>query len=98
MFQIIPINLFFLFHLNLGILPYIVIDYPFQRKTWGRLLCIEWAFIAISCLNILGTVGMTVGRLVIVIQESDVPVPTNADFVFCIVLILNGGEDLYFSK
>ena len=62
-----------------------------RRRTFAGLLAIEWVFLVISILNILATAVMTAARLYVVVKETDdQPLAENVDFVFCILLLVNG--------
>ncbi|KAI0209978.1 hypothetical protein LSAT2_005315 [Lamellibrachia satsuma] len=55
------------------------------RKTFAGLMIIEWAFLAVSVVNIVATIGLTIERMVIVVQSD----PTNSDFTFALLLLVN---------
>ena len=69
-------------------------DVLFQRRTFARLTWLEWAFLVISMLNILATAGMTAARLYLLVKQrgSEDLLVNDADFVLCILLLVNGGR------
>ena len=60
-----------------------------QRKTFAGLLVIEWLFLAVSVVNIVATIGLTVERMAVVVRDD----PNNPDFTFALLLLVNAGTD-----
>lgn len=56
-------------------------------KSCDRLSAIEWTFLIVSSANILTAIGLTIYRLVIVVQDD----PQSSDFTFAVLLLINGG-------
>ncbi|XP_046575473.1 uncharacterized protein LOC124283453 [Haliotis rubra] len=63
-----------------------------KTKTFAGLYPKEWAFLVVSTINILAAVGLTIYRLVVVV-ESD---PESSDFTFTILLLINAGFSAFY--
>ncbi|XP_067683331.1 uncharacterized protein [Haliotis asinina] len=63
-----------------------------KTKTFAGLYPKEWAFLVVSSINILAAVGLTIYRLVVVV-ESD---PESSDFTFTILLLINAGFSAFY--
>lgn len=59
----------------------------FQTKTLVGLITKEKWFLALSLLNIVAAVGLTLYRLIYVAIND----PTNTDFTFTLLIIINSG-------
>ncbi|XP_041377969.1 uncharacterized protein LOC121390243 isoform X2 [Gigantopelta aegis] len=56
-----------------------------KTKTFAGLHPIEWAFLVISSVNILAAIGLTLYRMIVVIQDD----PGSSDFTFTLLLLIN---------
>ncbi|KAK7490026.1 hypothetical protein BaRGS_00018726 [Batillaria attramentaria] len=63
-----------------------------KSKTIAGLYAREWVFIVISAVNILTAIGLTIVRLVKVLEDY----PQSPDFTFTILLLLNAGFCLFY--
>ena len=59
----------------------------FQTKTLAGLFTKEKWFLALSVINILAAVGLTLYRLIVVARDD----PQNSDFTFTLLIIINAG-------
>jgi len=48
----------------------------------------EWIFLAVSIVNIAATIGLTIERIVVTVQSD----PSNPDFTFALLLLINAGS------
>ena len=48
----------------------------------------EWIFLAVSIVNIVATIGLTIERIVVTVQSD----PSNPDFTFALLLLINAGS------
>ncbi|XP_071082599.1 uncharacterized protein [Haliotis cracherodii] len=63
-----------------------------KTKTFAGLYPKEWAFLVVSTINILAAVGLTIYRLVLVVQTD----PASSDFTFTILLLINAGFSAFY--
>ncbi|KAK2177098.1 hypothetical protein NP493_619g06000 [Ridgeia piscesae] len=55
------------------------------RRTFAGLMIQEWIFLAVSIVNIAATIGLTIERIVVTVQSD----PSNPDFTFALLLLIN---------
>lgn len=55
-----------------------------QRRTFGGLAVLEWAFLLVSCLNIFIAIGLTAERLIITKDD-----PESFDFTYSLLLLIS---------
>ncbi|GFO21262.1 hypothetical protein PoB_004776700, partial [Plakobranchus ocellatus] len=61
-------------------------------KTFAGLFPREWLFIIVSLINLLTAVGLTISRLVMVVQNDS----RSPDFTFAVLLLVNSGFCLFY--
>lgn len=55
------------------------------RRTFAGLMILEWIFLAVSMVNIVATIGLTIERIVVVVRSD----PSNPDFTIALLLLVN---------
>ncbi|KAK3762832.1 hypothetical protein RRG08_040527 [Elysia crispata] len=63
-----------------------------KTKTFAGLFPREWIFLAVSLVNLLTAIGLTVYRMVQVLRDD----PESPDFTFTLLLLLNAGFCLFY--